>query len=129
MYVAPRDLARFGHLYMSKGKLEGDRIVPRRWTRKTTRTNVRGGSAWGSLESWGYGHWWGTGKAAGVPRMYFALGYGGQFIVNVPKLQLTIVATADGSYQPDVANEHEVAILGLIVDWILVPLSQSPVME
>jgi CubicO group peptidase (beta-lactamase class C family) len=125
MYLAPRDVARFGHLYLRKGRLGGRRILPRRWVRKTTRPSVKGQSSWGSLDHWGYGHWWWTGKRSGIPKFYFGLGYGGQFLINVPKLKVTIVTTADGNYASREANDHELAILGLIVDRLLEPLSEA----
>ena len=125
MYLAPRDLARFGSLYLGNGRLEGRRIVPRQWVRRTTRTNILGTGAWGELESWGYGYWWWTGGGPQMPRIYFALGYGGQFLINVPILKMTIVATADGRYAPQEANDHEMAILGLIIRDLLRPLAAA----
>jgi CubicO group peptidase (beta-lactamase class C family) len=129
MYLTPRDLARFGHLYLEKGKLGRKRLIPRRWVRKTTRSNIRGSNGWGPLDSWGYGHWWWTARGATIPKIYFALGYGGQFVVNVPSLSMTIVAAADGNFGPDEANEHETEILELIVERILEPLSGAHALE
>ncbi|MCP4203103.1 MAG: serine hydrolase [bacterium] len=124
MYFTPRDLARFGHLYRKKGKLEGRRMIPRKWVRKTTRTNVRGGS-WGPMDRWGYGHWWWTGRGADIHKMYFALGYGGQFVINIPKMKMTIVATANANYGWEPAGQHVNAILDLIGEYLLEPLEDS----
>ena len=126
MYFTPRDLARFGHLFRKKGKLDGQRIIPRKWVRKTTRTNVRGGN-WGPIDRWGYGYWWWTGRGTEIHKMYFALGYGGQFVINIPKLKMTIVATADANYDWGPAGDHVDAIVDLIGESLLEPLKDSGV--
>jgi CubicO group peptidase (beta-lactamase class C family) len=129
MYFTPRDLARFGYLYLRKGKLDGVRIVPRRWARKTTRANVRGNSNWGSLGRWGYGYWWWTGNGPQIYKMYFGLGYGGQYVINVPQLQTTIVAMANGDVDPSTADTQERAILALIIDHLLQPMRAARLSE
>jgi CubicO group peptidase (beta-lactamase class C family) len=123
MYFTPRDMARFGHLYLKKGKVDRQRILPRSWVRRTTRTNVRGGS-WGSIERWGYGYWWWTGRGSDIHKIYFALGYAGQFIINIPKLEMTIVATADANYDWGPAGEHDEAIMNLLGRYLLEPLKE-----
>lgn len=124
MYFTPRDLARFGHLYRKKGKLDGERIIPRKWVRKTTRRNVRG-EPWGPMDSWGYGYWWWTGRGSEIHRMYFALGYGGQWVINIRKLDMTIVATTDANYGWESAGEHVSAVLDLLGESLLKPLKAS----
>jgi CubicO group peptidase (beta-lactamase class C family) len=121
MFFTPRDLARFGHLYLKEGKLGGERIVPKKWVRKTTQRNVKASGNFAPTR-WGYGHWWWTINEPFIDKMYFALGYGGQFVINIPKLEMTIVATAKEGVSPAVGGKHINAILELIIESILVPM-------
>ena len=122
MYFTPRDLARFGYLYLRRGRLEGSRVVPRKWVRKTTRRNINGSGSWGSLARWGYGHWWWTGNGPEIFKRYFGLGYGGQYLINVPRLKLTVVAMANGGIDPVTADMQERAVLQLIIEDLLRPM-------
>jgi CubicO group peptidase (beta-lactamase class C family) len=129
MYFTPRDLARFGYLFLSGGKLEGGRVVPRKWARKTTRTNISGRGSWGPLARWGYGYWWWTGNGPEVFKMSFGLGYGGQYVINVPRLKVTVVAMANGDVDPVTADMQERAVLGLIIEDLLRPMRKARISE
>lgn len=89
MLLSPRAMVRIGELYRNGGR-HGDRqIVPSWWVRE-------------SLTRWtparrpgdGYGYSWFLSEVRGYP-MFYAWGYGGQFIFVVPDLELTVVSTAD----------------------------------
>jgi len=123
MYFTPRDMARFGYLFLEKGRLDGRRIIAKKWVKKSTRAYVHGGK-WGPMDEWGYGYWWWTGKGTEIYRMYFALGYGGQFIINIPKLDMVIVAAADANYAWGPAGAHVRAIRNLIGRYLLKPLKE-----
>jgi CubicO group peptidase (beta-lactamase class C family) len=99
MYVAPRDLARFGSLYLDKGAMDGAQILPESWIRKSKKRRSDTGWDWGVLENSGYGMLWWLGELIGY-EVYYAQGHGGQNILNVPKLDLVIVTTcfADNSF-------------------------------
>jgi Tol biopolymer transport system component/CubicO group peptidase (beta-lactamase class C family) len=94
MYFTPRELARFGLLYLHDGVWEGQQVIPSEWiaasmTRHVNETGFPG-------VSYGY-HWWRE-SAAGY-EVYAAVGHGGQTIRVVPDLDLVVVTTAD-SYAP-----------------------------
>lgn len=60
LWMTSRDMLGFGKLYLDKGKWDGDRIVPRRWLRESTRNQIRDqpASANGIVdERYGY-QWW-----------------------------------------------------------------------
>ncbi|MGD2115993.1 MAG: serine hydrolase, partial [Acidobacteriota bacterium] len=91
--MTPRDLARFGQLYLQGGRWgDGDRseqIVPARWVGESTAVHASG---W--PERYGrYGYfWW-------IPRedpweSYAAIGFGGQFLYVVPELDMLLVMTS-----------------------------------
>jgi len=121
MYFTPRDMARFGYLYLNNGEVDNDRILSRRWVKKTTRPFARGGSR-GAIEELGYGYLWWTGRGSQIHKMYFAAGYAGQYIMNIPRLNVTIVATADANCDWDQASVQAAEIRELIADHLLVPL-------
>lgn len=89
MQLTPREMLSFGELYRNSGVYDGDRIVPEEWVEASWTPRTR--SRW-SGEEYGYG--WFMREARGYP-LYYAWGYGGQFIFIVPELELTVVTTSD----------------------------------
>jgi CubicO group peptidase (beta-lactamase class C family) len=89
MYLTPREMLKFGALYLDGGVHQGRQIVPKAWIDSswTERTS----SPWNG-HRYGYG-WWT--RTAQLHTVRFAWGYGGQFIFVVPELQLVVVATSD----------------------------------
>lgn len=124
MYFTPRDMARFGYLFLERGRVDDQRILTKGWVKRSTRAYARGGE-WGPIDELGYGYWWWTGKGEKIYRMYFALGYGGQFIISIPKLDMVIVAAADANYDWGPAGEHVRAIRNLLGRYLLKPLKRQ----
>jgi len=85
MYMHPHDMAKFGWLYLNKGRWAGRQIVPNTWVETSTRRHVETSSG----RYYGY-QWWGD--ASGY---YMALGYRGQQIIVVPAKNLVVVFTSD----------------------------------
>lgn len=92
LYLTPREMAKFGLLYLRDGVWHGRRILPRSAVRLArTRT-----SQVDPTFSYATGWWMRT--ILGHP-MFFAWGYGGQFIYVIPDLDIVFVTTentADG---------------------------------
>ena len=101
--------------------VEGNRILTRRWVRRSTRPFARGGSR-GAIEALGYGYLWWTGNGSRIHKMYYAAGYAGQYIMIIPRLSVTIVATADANCGWEEASQQGAEIRQLIADHLLVPL-------
>ena len=91
LFLTPRDMAKIGALYLRHGKHDGKQVVPASWVADSTRPLVSTDRALPLGTSYGY-FWW-VGRSRGHD-LYFANGYGGQFIVNVPDLGLVVVATS-----------------------------------
>jgi CubicO group peptidase (beta-lactamase class C family) len=89
VYITPRDLARFGHLFLRGGRWEGRPVVPADWVEESTATQI----ATGRQPVRDYGYMWWTTTLAGRP-VFYASGYGGQYIFVVPDLDLVVVNTA-----------------------------------
>jgi CubicO group peptidase (beta-lactamase class C family) len=86
MYFTPRDMARFGDLYLHNGFIDGRRILSAQWVRDSIRFQV-------SADQFGYGYLWRLYNIFGY-NCYFAWGYGGQFIMNIPELDMVVVTIA-----------------------------------
>jgi CubicO group peptidase (beta-lactamase class C family) len=115
VYATPRDLARFGYLYLRDGVWNGERLLPEGWVAEGARPNDSYLATCGRDRQLGpdycrqepaYGaHWWtnqGLEKAGlasfwpNLPRdFYFAWGHWGQKIYVIPSADLVIVRTAD----------------------------------
>ncbi len=80
--LTPRDMAKFGYLYLNEGAWDGEQVVPSAWVEASTSRHIRAGTL-----SDGYGYQWWV-DAAGY---YMALGYSGQYIVVVPDKDLVVV--------------------------------------
>ena len=96
MRLTPRQMLAFGRLYLRGGRApDGTQVLPREWIDSSwvRRTS----SPWNGH---GYGYGWWMREARGVP-VYFAWGYGGQFIFVVPALDLVAVITSDPNTSRD----------------------------
>jgi CubicO group peptidase (beta-lactamase class C family) len=90
MLMTPRQMVRFGELYLNGGRVGEKMLFPDGWVQRSFVP--RGRSRWGSDREYGYG-WW-IRSLAGRPT-YYAWGYGGQFIFVIPSTRLVIVTTSD----------------------------------
>ncbi len=114
--LGPHDLLKIGLLFLNDGEYKGRHIVARTWVNESTRTHLSTHDAvpYGS----GYGYLWWTGSLNGHD-YYFANGWGGQFIVNVPDLKLTVVAQSNWTVAGRSAPEQWWNTINLIMTKIL----------
>jgi CubicO group peptidase (beta-lactamase class C family) len=93
VHMRPRDLLKFGQLFLNGGTWNGVRVVSKEWADRSTAQQITfdGGAD-------GYGWHLHTLHANGRDyREYEANGNGGQFLIVVPDLDLAVVFTA-GNY-------------------------------
>ena len=95
--LRPRDMAKFGQLFLQAGRWHDRQVVSARWVRQATIAQA--GKAfpsegYGPLGSQNYGYLWWLEKVDGTDA-YFALGFGGQRIEVVPAQHLVIVISTD----------------------------------
>jgi CubicO group peptidase (beta-lactamase class C family) len=94
LFLTPRDMAKFGYLYLRNGNWFGRQLIPEDWVKQSTRKHL----AVDSLE--GYGYLWWNFDQEDVTRgrsfpAYAASGMGGQLILVVPALDMVVVISAD----------------------------------
>ncbi|MEK6220656.1 MAG: beta-lactamase family protein, partial [Chloroflexota bacterium] len=98
LHLTPRDMIKFGQLYLQKGVWEGQQIISQAWVEQSTRPHVSAGSD----SNYGY-QWWLFSeensfiRALQVNDVASARGYGGQLIFVIPHLDMVIAMTA-GNY-------------------------------
>jgi CubicO group peptidase (beta-lactamase class C family) len=119
MYFTPRNMARLGYLYMNHGMLDGQQIVPASWVQEslinyTHFTNYN----WGDLRNVNYGYLWWLGEINNHS-VFLAIGYGGQFVINFPDLNMIVVTTADSHLDWETADQHERSILNIIANYVV----------
>jgi CubicO group peptidase (beta-lactamase class C family) len=86
--LTARQAAKLGQLYLDGGRWHGRQLVPRSWVEESTRTHVSLG------HGEGYGYFWWTDDRRGL-HSFEALGFGGQMVAVVPKLDLVVVVMSD----------------------------------
>lgn len=100
LYLAARDLAKIGYLYLHDGVWGGERILPEGWVQESTAAAVRT-----SPEENGYRYgyqWWLTpydgASGASLSWAPTCWGYGGQFLFVVPEYDVVAVFTGWNIY-------------------------------
>lgn len=125
-FMRPRDMLKFGQLYLDHGVWRGRRIISERWVTESTLKYVEFGRialerwgtsppaaqadivqpypSWSMLSRRGYGYyWWNVGAQPGNDSrydVYYANGDGGQKIFNLPNLDLVVVVTGSHYGKP-----------------------------
>lgn len=115
MEMRPRDMLKFGLLYLHGGEWEGRELLPREWVELSHTAHAN--SPRGQGRHYGYG-WW-LRELAGM-QVPLAWGYGGQLIFVVEPLDLVVVATAD-SQPGNGRSRHLRRIYDLVETYILTP--------
>ncbi len=88
LIITPRDMAKFGLLYKNKGIWRGKVVLNEDWIKKSTTPSVD------NIKYYGYLWWIGNRNCNSKQINTFeAKGFGGQFIVVVPELDIVIVVT------------------------------------
>jgi len=116
--MSARDLAKFGQLYLNKGKWNGKQIIPEEWIdRITDDYTITGKKLLGS----GHGYlWWvpvdNKSREMGIPEgTYFASGFGNQRIVVIPRWDTVIVHQVNViDCVVSVMKKHETTFKGAI---------------
>ena len=104
--MIPRDMAKFGYLFLNNGIWDGEKIIPAKWIRESTQT----GLATGEGVDYAY-QWW----VYPASKLYAAQGRYGQKIIVVPDLELVIVFTA---------NMEDTSPIFVLVEDYIIPAAQ-----
>ncbi len=112
--MSARDLARYGQLWLQKGRWNGSQVIPVDWVEEAT-TNYSHGTGSAGI---GYGYmWWVVGDdaldASWPPGSYLAAGHGGHYMLVIPSLDTIIVHRANTDLPPEnmVSDQASFAII------------------
>jgi CubicO group peptidase (beta-lactamase class C family) len=113
MFMTPREMLRFGQMYLDGGVWRGRQVVPRAWVEESLRPRTT--SRWNGH---GYGLGWWSREAPGR-RVEFAWGYGGQYVFLLRDLGVVAVMISEPD-APDRDGGH-LRALHALVDELLIP--------
>lgn len=92
--LRPRDMAKFGLLYIRKGRWEGRQVVPETWVEDSFHQHV---DLEGRGHTIGYGYWWWISEpdpeGDGATAIYSARGFRAQYIFVIPEHNMVVVFT------------------------------------
>ncbi|HEY0736000.1 MAG TPA: serine hydrolase [Herpetosiphonaceae bacterium] len=106
IWLRPRDMARFGLLYLRQGEWDGRQILPAEWVAASTTRHMpapdKEGQGYPPTPNLvGYGYQWWINALGG----YSAIGFGEQEIIVLPEQDLVVVITGttpeSGSITPE----------------------------
>ncbi|WP_034945748.1 serine hydrolase domain-containing protein [Erwinia oleae] len=116
--LSTRDLARFGQLFLQRGRWQTQQVIPARWTDTSTRPISHAGSH----GAYGY-MWWVTRNGIGWPEAvlpegsYSAQGAGGHICLVMPALDCVVVHRVDTDSPGREVNRFQVGkLLQLLLD-------------
>ncbi len=119
MEMTARQMLAFGQLYLDGGKSGGKQVIPAEWVEMSLQRHAESTREHGRF----YGYGWWIHEMAGFEVQY-AWGFGGQFIVLVPDLDLVVVTTS--SSHPDPARRaHRRAVDELIETHVIRAVADS----
>ena len=88
VYLTPREMAKFGLLYLHDGKWQGKQVLPSAWVNSSLQPQTF------AKEDINYGYNWWV-KSMRGHNVGIANGFGGQYIFVVKDLNLVVVITAN----------------------------------
>lgn len=121
LFLKPRDMARIGQLFLQEGVWNGQQIISADWVRESTSEVVAlSKQLTPTFRETGYGYQWWRGQFSnGETDVFFAAGWGGQFIFIVPQFNMVVVLTGsafDDNYTvaTEIVNRY---ILGSLIGY------------
>jgi CubicO group peptidase (beta-lactamase class C family) len=115
MVMTPRQMLAFGEMYRNDGHVGGRQVLSKAFIDDTFEP--RGRSRISGRE---YGYGWWIREIAGR-KAYYAWGFGGQYIVLVPSLDLTVVSTSAATISED-RRDHRRTVEEIIEHLIVAAL-------
>jgi CubicO group peptidase (beta-lactamase class C family) len=92
LMLTPRDMAKFGYLYLNHGIGDGRQIIPAAWVDASTADHIS--TERQAYAGYQYGYQWWLGWMQS-PGFHTASGYGGQYIFVIPEKKLVVVFTGE----------------------------------
>jgi CubicO group peptidase (beta-lactamase class C family) len=113
MRFTPRDLARFGQLYLHNGLIDGVQVISRQWIQQTLVPHNSQNSSTGDLTFVNYGYLW-YNNYGSQDSIFMAAGFGGQFVFVVPAKNMVIVTIGDDLATTQQASLNQIAVVSIL---------------
>ena len=107
--LTPRNMAKFGLLYLNNGTWDGEQIVPEEWVLRSLTPHVY------LTTDLSYGYQWWINTLDEIPS---ARGYAGQFIYPVPEYDIVVVFTSD------MVNQY-MNLEQIVIDYVIGAVDES----
>jgi CubicO group peptidase (beta-lactamase class C family) len=92
--LRPRDMAKFGYLFLNRGVWRGERIISQEWVEESTKGHM----PLSGTGEYGYQWWLKTYRLGSISvDSFYATGWGGQKVIVFPSLDMVVVFTG-GNY-------------------------------
>jgi hypothetical protein len=111
--LTPREMAKFGEMFLHQGRWDGQQVVPAEWVAVSTAWHVA------RDDGLGYGYHWNTDPGSAN---YAAIGRAGQGIYIYPEQNMVVVVTAGLSFRD---HEDFDPIVKLLNEYILPAVKSS----
>ncbi len=108
MLLTPGQMVAVGELWRNQGRMGTTQVVPAAWVAASCTPRTR--SVWDPTREYGYGWWI---QDIGGHRACFAWGFGGQYIMVFPSLDVVVTATSSTTVSED-RHGHRAALFDLI---------------
>ena len=115
MLLTPAQMVAVGELWRNTGRVGTRQLVPAAWVEQSCTPRTR--SVYDPTREYGLGWWI---QEIGGQRACFAWGFGGQYIMVFPALDLVVTATSSTTVS-DERHGHRAALFELITREILTP--------
>ena len=101
LYLEPRDLAKFGYLYLNNGLWDGNKILPKNWVKNNSAELID--TIWPAFK---YGQQWWFIPYNKDNIAWLASGLGGQRLLIVPEFDIVAVFTGWNVYEITALNSY-----------------------
>lgn len=95
LYMLPRDMAKFGYLYLRNGAWEGRQIVPSSWIDGVRGASVDMRESWSTNLRYGSQFWVIPGRDT-----FMSVGYHRQLVIVMPRLDIVVATTGSARFLP-----------------------------
>ena len=99
LYLEPKDLAKFGYLYLNNGAWNGEQVLPQNWVENNLNKPLD--TIWPSFK---YGHQWWLIPYGENQISMLASGLGGQRMLVIPEFNIIAVFTGWNIYETPALN-------------------------
>lgn len=116
LYMRARDMAKFGFLYLNRGRWEDQHLISESWVKASVKEQETG-----IYGRYSYGYQWYITLVSGEPA-FLASGFGGQIIGVVPSMDLVLVLKyeAEDPVHPESGSAHDdMHLFDLVVEAVI----------